>query len=414
VVPRYTDFGSALPRLVLSHVALVMIVRQFLHWIRTASAGSRADATAALTRAYLFSELSPDDRSAAEGAMLMLLDDPSPLVRHALAEGLADSPHAPPTVIHALASDQPEIASIVLEHSALFIDADLVEIVARGDAFAQAAIARRVRLPRAIAAAIAEVGTAEACLILIENPEADVAQFSIDRIAERFGTLAAIRESLLSRFDLPASTRQALVAKLSEALAVFVTARQWLQPDRAQRVMKEACEKAAVTIASEVPSEARALIRHLRATSQLTVGLILRALLSGNIVLFEEALADLSELPLIRVQGIVHDRGASSFRALYEKAGLPPSAYPAFREAIGALREAHYTELGGSSRLKRRMIERVLSGCEQAELGEIEPLLMLLRRFATEAAREEARLYCDEIVAEDSILLDADYDRAAA
>jgi uncharacterized protein (DUF2336 family) len=386
-----------------------MIVRQFLHFVRTASAGSRADATGALTRAYLYSDLSPDDRAAAEGAMLMLLDDPSPMVRRAMAEGLADSPHAPPTVIHALASDQPEIATIVLERSALFIDADLVEIVARGDAYVQAAIAQRTHLPRAVAAAIAEVGSPEACLTLIENPEADVAQFSIDRIAERFGTLAAIRESLLARIDLPASTRQALVAKLSEALAVFVTARQWLQPDRAQRIVKEACEKAAVTIASEVPSEARALIRHLRATAQLTVGLILRALLSGNIVLFEEALAELSELPLIRVQGIVHDRGASSFRALYDKAELPASAYPAFREAVGALREADYNDLGGSSRLKRRMIERVLDGCERAELGEIEPLLMLLRRFATEAAREEARLYCDEIVAEDIVYMDTGY-----
>ena len=141
----------------------------------------------------------------------------------------------------------------------------------------------------------------------------------------------------------------------------------------------------------------------------------LRALLSGNTVLFEEALAELSDVPVARIHGIVHDRGAASFRALYDKAGLPASTYPAFREAIGALREANYAgELGGSSRLKRRMIERVLNGCEQAELGEIEPLLMLLRRFATEAAREEARLYCDELVAEDAIEIDADLDRVAA
>jgi uncharacterized protein (DUF2336 family) len=375
----------------------------------------RAEATSALTRAYLFSDLSADDLAAAEGAMLMLLDDPSPLVRLALAEGLADSPYSPPAVVHALANDQQEIATVVLQHSVLFIDADLVEIVATGTAAAQAAIASRVHLPRAVAAALAEVGSAESCLILIENPDADVAQFSIDRIAERFGTLAAIRESLLARHDLPASTRQALVSKLSEALADFVTARQWLGRDRAQRVIKEACEKAAVTIAAEVPNEARALIRHLRATAQLTVGLVLRALLSGNTVLFEEALAELSDVPVTRIHGIVHDRGVSSFRALYDKAGLPASTYPAFREAIGALREAHYAgELGGSSRLKRRMIERVLNGCEQAELGEIEPLLMLLRRFATEAAREEARLYCDELVAEDAIDIDPDFDRVAA
>jgi uncharacterized protein (DUF2336 family) len=392
-----------------------MIVRQFLHWVRTAPAGLRAEATAALARAYLYSDLSTDDRAAAEGAMIMLLDDPSPLVRQALAETLASNDLAPPAVIHALANDQPQIAVVVVEHSVLLIDADLVEIVATGDAEVQAAVARRWSLPRSVAAALAEVGTAEACLVLIENRDADVAPFSVDRIVDRFGTLAAIREALLAREDLPAPTRQALVAKLSEALAEFVAARAWLDPDRAQRIAKEACEKAAVTIASDVPREAPALIRHLRATGQLTVGLILRALLSGNTILFEEALSELSGLPRRRIDAIVHGRGAIGFRALYDRAGLPASTYPAFREAIGALAEAaSFGELGGASRLKRRMIERVLAGCERAEIGEVEPLLMLLRRFATEAAREEARLYCDELVAEDAVVIDTEMDRVAA
>jgi hypothetical protein len=42
----------------------------------------------------------------------------------------------------------------------------------------------------------------------------------------------------------------------------------------------------------------------------------------------------------------------------------------------------------------------VLTRCEDQDLGELEPLLTLLRRFATEAAREEARLFCDGLVAE--------------
>jgi hypothetical protein len=105
----------------------------------------------------------------------------------------------------------------------------------------------------------------------------------------------------------------------------------------------------------------------------------------------------------------------SGFRALYDKADLPESTYPAFREAVEALRDMQNThEPGGLGRLKRRMIERTLQGCARAELGEIEPLLMLLRRFATEAAREEARLYCDELVAEDIFTVDPHYDRIAA
>jgi uncharacterized protein (DUF2336 family) len=391
-----------------------MIVRQFLQWVRTAPAGLRAEATGALARAYLYSDLSEDDRSAAEGAMVMLLDDTSPMVRRALAEALGSSLEAPPAVIHALANDQPEIAAIVLERSELFIDADLVEIVATGEIAIQTAIASRPWLQRSVAAAIAEVGAAEACLTLVENPDADIAPFSVDRIAERHGQLAAIREALLSRDDLPASTRQALVAKLSEALVEFVTGREWLAPARAQRVAREACEKATVTIAAAVPDESAALARHLRSTGQLTVGLILRAVLSGNISLFAGALAELSGMPAMRVRAIVQDRSTASFRALYEKAGLPASTYPAFREAVAMLRDRRYAhEIGGLGRLKRRLIERVLESCARSELGEIEPLLMLLRRFATEAAREEARLYCEELVSEDIPTVDR-FDRIAA
>jgi uncharacterized protein (DUF2336 family) len=377
-----------------------MIVRDFLQWVRTAPASERAEATGALARAYLYSDLSADDLGAAEGAMLMLLDDPSPLVRRALADSLAASPSAPPAIVMALSADQPQIAAPVYALSPLFVDADLVDAVATGGAAVQEAVASRAALPCSVAAAIAEVGTAESCLLLLENPKAGIAGISIDRIVERFGHLGAIREVLLVRDDVPPATRHALVTKLSETLAGFVAGRAWLDADRAHRIAREACEKATVTIAAASPeSELRALVRHLCASGQLTAGLILRALLSGNIALFEEALAELTDMPVARVSGLIHDRGSLGLRALFAKAQLPPSTYPAFKEAIDAMREGLLHEPGGGVRLKRRMIERVLTRCEDADLGELAPLLTLLRRFATEAAREEARMFCDELVA---------------
>jgi uncharacterized protein (DUF2336 family) len=379
-----------------------MIVRHFLQWVRTAPAGARAEATGALARAWLYSDLSPDDRAAAEGAMLMLLDDPSPLVRRALAEALAASADAPPAVICALAADQPEIAALVLEHSPLLFDADLVDSAALGGPDVQAAIARRVNMPCSVAAAIAEVGCAEACLVLLENPDALIPPFSLDRIVERHGHLSAIRETLLPRCDLPASTRQALVVKLSGTLATFVSAQRWIEDDRAQRIAREACEKATVALAAQTARpDVRPLVTHLRHSGQLTAGLVLRALLSGNMLLFEEALAELSGLPLWRVAGLVQDRSGKGLKAVFDRAGLPDAVYPAARAAIEAIRESSgYGEPGGAARLKRRMVERVLTQCEGEERGgELEPLLILLRRFALEAAREEARLFCDDLAA---------------
>jgi uncharacterized protein (DUF2336 family) len=142
------------------------------------------------------------------------------------------------------------------------------------------------------------------------------------------------------------------------------------------------------------------LIQHLRITGQLTAGLLLRALLSGNVALFEAAMAELTGLPRSRISGLVHDRSTAGLRALFEKAGLPASTYPAFKEAIEAMREGGFAgEPGDAARLKRRMIERVLTRCENEDMSELQPLLTLLRRFVTEAAREEARLFCDGLVA---------------
>lgn len=380
-----------------------MIVRHFLNWVRTAAPAERANATSALARAYLYSDLSLDDRMAAEGAMIMLLDDPSPLVRRSLALALATSSDAPPAVVTALASDQPEIAAIVLEGSPLFLDAELVDAVGAGHPVVQEAVARRERVTPALSAAIAEVGTAEACLVLVDNPGAEIVAFSFDRMVERHGHVAALREALFAREDLPAPTRHALVVRLSNVLTRFVTARDWIADERAEQVAREACEKASVTLAASVDrAEVRPLVTHLRQTGQLTAGLLLRALLSGNLRLFEESLAELSGLPATRVASLIHDYRGSGIEALLRRALLPASTHPAFRAAIAAMAEVGFMgEPGGAARLKRRMVERVLTACSKDLAGEIAPLLTLLRRFATEAARDEARLYCDELLADE-------------
>jgi uncharacterized protein (DUF2336 family) len=381
-----------------------MIVRQFISWIRTAPAGERAEATRALARAWLISDLSEDDRIAAEGALLMLLDDASPLVRRAMAEVFARSPDAPAAIVQALAVDQPSVALPILEHSPLLIDADLVDIVATGNCDMQCAIARRVNLPVSVSAAIAEVGAPSAALELIENAYAELAPLSWDRIVERHGHLAAIRESMLMLEDLPAATRLALVAKLSDTLAQFVVARNWLSADRAVRVAGEALDRSTVHIAARSRGDdICGLVRHLRATSQLTAGLILRALLSGNLELFDHALAELSGLPLARVAALLHDRGGASLNALLIRAGLPESTFAAFRVALEASHEMGFAgSAGDAARLRRRMVERVLTHCE-TDGHATESLLILLRRFATESAREEARMFCDELIAEDTI-----------
>lgn len=378
-----------------------MIVREFLKWVQTAPAAERADATSALARAYLYSDFETGDRLAAEAAMTVLLDDPSPLVRTALAHALATSEYSPRSILVALTQDQAEIAEIIAGRSPALLDAELVDLAGSGRERIQLAIAGRALVSRAVAAALAEVGTASACLALVENPMADLGGHALARIAERHGRLAAVRDGLLERDDLPTETRQALVATLADTLARFVVHREWMAEPRAKLVAREACDRATLAIAAgQEPEDGVALVRHLAKSSQLTGALLLRALLCGNLRFLIDALAELSGQSPSRVASILSDRSGHGFRALFERAGLPENAFGAFRAAVEVLHETGFAgDAAGHATLGRRMIERVLTRYAPESRGELDELYALLRRFASEAARDEARLFTADLVA---------------
>jgi hypothetical protein len=66
---------------------------------------------------------------------------------------------------------------------------------------------------------------------------------------------------------------------------------------------------------------------------------------------------------------------------------LPASTYPAFREAVEAMRQRGFVgSRGRAVNLKRRMVERVLTGCADEALVDIGPLPTLLRQFAAAEA----------------------------
>lgn len=381
-----------------------MIVRRFLLWARTANAEARASGAQALAGAYLRSGMSNEDRREAETALIFLVDDPSPLVRRAIAEEMAASPRAPRTLILSLIADQSDVGALVLAHSPLLREADLVDAAAVGDALAQRAIALRPHLPLSVAAALAEVGCEEALLTLAANRTAEIPDFSFERMFERMPDAGALREALLARADLPAGLRQAIAAKMSEALADFVSGCGWLTPERSARLAREATERVAVALAAGgEESDAPAIVEVLRAHGRLTPGLMLRSLLSREPALAEAAFVMLSDLPAARVAALLRDKRGAGLTALYRKAGLPAALQPAFSAAILAL-NAHGFDQGNSGRgIDRSILSQVLIACEALDGPEGDALMGLLRRIDAEAARDEARVMADSL-ADDAAL----------
>ena len=373
-----------------SDAACYMIVNQFRAWAQTATPSRRADGASALARAFLYSNLDPAQKTDALSVLTSLLDDASPLVRRAMAEAFAGAREAPHHIVLALADDQASIAAIVLARSPVLAEAELIDCAATADAVAQAAIAGRPDLTSPVAAALAEIAGADALVELARNNALTLPGFSIQRMIERHGDRAELREALLRRSDLPVSVRIDLVAATAQALAAFVSGRNWMSDERLARVTREARDRAALVIADATPSRGGALdlVAHLRAAGQLTVGFIFRAILSGKVELFKAALVDLSGLPPTRVDGLTDHCESTGFAALYRKAELPMDLLPAFRIALRAVRDVDGTH---GINLSRPVIERVLTGCEAVNSGELDKLIVLLRRLESEAARDEVR-----------------------
>lgn len=375
-----------------------MSTRQLMQWIYQAPAQERAEAAALLAKSYIAGEADAAERREQEATLTVLLDDSSPLVRRALATVLGPSNRAPHHVILALLQDQADIAALIVQCSPVLVDAELVDLVAQGQPRTQISVAQRRHISKAVGAAIAEVGVPEACTELLHNNTAQIAIFSVTRMAERLGTDASVREALLERNDLPQAIRQQLMTHLSNVLSGFLIHHGWLPRQRAFDITRDAVERATLTLADlSDAGSLTSLVQHLAESGQLTAALLFRALCIGNIAFFEEALVQLSHLPRPRVYALVQDRGTSGFAALYRRCGLPQSAYAAFKASLDVLAETPPEELeSGQLHFSHRMLRRVLERYLASKPDETDQLLLLLRRFAAEAAREEARRYAVE------------------
>jgi len=365
----------------------MVVVSHFLKWIYTARVSERAAAANALARAYVNSELPFEDRCAAEAALTLLLDDASSKVRLAMAEALSMSQHAPLQIISALASDQPEVAGVVLARSPLLTDADLINRVAASQKATQKLIADRPVVSMALSAAIAEIGEAEACAVLLANSGADIASLSFRRMAERHGHLPLVREALISDARLPADCRHMLLIKLGETLKTSPLVMALMGAARADRVMRDACVKASVTLIEGTRQEEHAaLIEHLRLRGDLTASFLIRTIAHGKVDFFGSTLVALGQQSEQRVRALLAGGHDVALQALFRSAGLAAATHAIILRALKIWREvANGKRVAGVQEVSWLMLKEL--GGQSAE-GD---LAALVKSIHLDALRENAR-----------------------
>lgn len=353
----------------------------------------RATAATALARAYVLSELCFEDRLEAEAALTLFLDDPSPKVRLALSETLSLSDRAPVQVVAALAADQPEVAAPVLIRSPLLSDGDLVDRVALGTPAVQALVASRPYVSMAVSASIAEVGSVEACIALVDNEGAQIAGLSFRRMAERLGGEARLRKVLAVDQRLPPDCRHMLLARVGDALADAPLIQALLGAVHARTIVREACIKASITLLEGIETgEHPALAEHLQLRGELTSGFLVRVIARGRIDFFAAALVALTGQRQDRVRALVSDGRSSALRALLAKAGLKQVTHGAILTALGLWREvADGRHVAGPQEVSWHMLQAIRIAPDEQENSASAALFSLLKRIHLEMLRENAR-----------------------
>ncbi|MGB3391692.1 MAG: DUF2336 domain-containing protein [Pseudaminobacter sp.] len=373
-----------------------MVVGHFLKWIDTARVAERAAAAGALARAYVQKELPFEERCAAEAALTLLLDDPSWKVRQAMAEALSMSRHAPLQVVNALADDQPEVAGLVLARSPLLTDTDLVDRVASGQKAVQVLIARRPTLSMLVSAAIAEAGEPEACAALLANSGAEIASLSFRRMAERHGDIALVREALISDPRLPSDCRHTLLVKVGEALARSPLVAALIGRNRVERVTRDACIKASLTLVEGTRAEEyAALIEHLRLRGDLTTSFLIRAVAHGKIDFFGTALVVLTGQTAARVSALLAGGQDVALAALFRKAGLAVATHAVILRALKVWREvANGKRMAGVQEVSWLMLKELGGPSAPGDLAG------LVKSIHLDALRENARGHALAIASE--------------
>ncbi|GGA81709.1 hypothetical protein GCM10011491_06300 [Brucella endophytica] len=370
-----------------------MIIRHFLKWMGEASVAQRRAAASALARAYLQSTLPSGERQAAEAALTLLLDDPSPKVRAALAEALSLSRDAPLPIVLALANEQVEISGFILARSPLLRDIDLIDRVAMGDEPAQRLIAMRPEVSFALSAAIAEVAAPAACVDLLRNSTAQIAPSTFRRMAARLGSHADVREALRERAELPADSRHLLAVRIGEALADMPLVTATMGKGRAERVAREACAKVSLDIAGQCPHADHAeLVEHLQARGILTTAFIVRTVAHGKIDFFGAVLVSLSGQPGHRVGAILGQGRDAALAALFRSAGLAEGTHRPLISALHAWRKVADGKLiAGPREISQIMLSAAHKDDEPRFSAANSDLEALLRSIHLDAIRETAR-----------------------
>lgn len=323
--------------------------------------------------------ITDEEREAAHDVLRLMAADAAELVRRALAVTLKTSNILPRDVAMKLAADVESVAVPVLNHSPVFSDEDLCEIVRAMGEVKQLAVAKRPTLSEKVTTVIADHAAPDAVQAACSNDNAVFSEFGLKKVVERFAKMEAITTTVAYRAALPLSVSERLVSLVSDSVRQHLLDHHELSPETALQIALGARERATVDLVDQAgrAADMRVFCSHLNRQERLTPSLMLRALASGHMTFFEWAMSELAGVAHHRSWMMIHDAGPLGLKALYDRAGLPERLFQAFRIGVDTFHQLQLDGDAGESKpaFQEKMLQRFLTQPQAAPREDVEYLL---------------------------------------
>lgn len=350
----------------------------------------RAGVAHKLCRRISIEVLSDEERQYADEIVSIIAKDAAELVRRTLATTLRNSPRLPRDVALKLARDVESVALPLLQHSPVFNDEDLVELILAVTAAGQAAIARRQKISPKVSDTICARGALDAVRTVTANKGAEISDHGLSMSLQRFPTDPPLHEAIVMREHIPVQITEKLVSLVSGGLFDQLINRHELPAQMAIDLTAGARERATIDIVDQAgrTTDMDRFVRQLNLNGRLTHSLIIRALCVGHMRFVEHAISELSGIPHQRAWLMIHDGGSLGLTAIFDRAGLHRKFLPVFKVAVNIYHELEYDGgLNDRQRFRARMVERVLTQFQAMPKPDLDYLLDKLDAYSAKPAQ---------------------------
>lgn len=335
---------------------------------------------------YNGNSLTDEGMKIAEDIFRIMVHDVEIKVRAVLSESLKKARNIPQDIVEAIINDHDSVAIPFIKWYEDFSKEDLLQILEFQSINKQKAVAERENLTEDISQYIVERCPEEVINTLIQNPTANIKEQSYFSIINKYHDSDTIKESLISRPELPITVIEKIVNYLSQELKRRLIITHKLPTDIASDLIEQVKEKTTLKISEEYSSDKQIeeLVHQLYTNNRLTPSLVVRSICLGDLTFFEYALVYLSNTPITEVRKILFNSSLDfMIRNLLRKAYIPKSMFPAVFSALKVIQEIRFdVKDNDRNAFSHRVIERILSFGNAAEEFKEEDINYLISKIS--------------------------------